>query len=230
MALAGFVMGEVAIGVIPAELENSLLAKVYAALAALDRGDPPGAKVAMNDLKALVNQVEAQSSEDPDANKKIPWDTAQAIIGQANAIAAMLGGDTTTTATAEATSESATEPVVTVQIDADPAGDPNSVALGTEGVLPVAILSSDGFDATQVDPGSVMLMPSYGLAVMEVPGIYAATEEDVNADGLLDLVVQVEVINFAPDTVQEGTVWLRAHTYAGQPVEGTDALAIVPLE
>jgi streptogramin lyase len=229
VALGGYIMGEVSVGAIPAELEDSLLVKIDAALAALDRGDPPGAKVAMADLKALTKEVEAQSSEDPDANKKIPWDTAQAIIGQADAIIALLSGGTATTVTAEATSEAGDGVVAIVQIDADPGGDPNCVALGPEGLLPVAILSSDAFDATQIDPDGVMLAASDGLAVVGIPGAYSATQEDMNADGLIDLVVQVEAVNLAPDTVQEGTVSLGGHTYGGQPVEGTDALTIVPL-
>ncbi|MHC4732867.1 MAG: hypothetical protein ACYTDW_00210 [Planctomycetota bacterium] len=56
-------MDEVAAGNIDIELENSLLAKIGAALSALDRGNPNDAKVAMNDLKALLNQVEAQTDK-----------------------------------------------------------------------------------------------------------------------------------------------------------------------
>jgi len=47
--IALFIMDEVDAGNIDAELEGSLLAKVDAALAALDRGNPNDAKVAMND-------------------------------------------------------------------------------------------------------------------------------------------------------------------------------------
>jgi len=89
MMLAGlalFIMDEVDAGNIDAETEGSLLAKVNAALAALDRDNPNDAKVAMNDLKALVNQVEAQT------DKKITPETAAVIIQRANAIIAVLGG------------------------------------------------------------------------------------------------------------------------------------------
>ena len=89
MMLAGlalFIMDEVDAGNIDAEMEVSLLAKINAALAALDRDNPNDAKVAMNDLKALVNQVEAQT------DKKITPETAAVIIQRANAIIAVLGG------------------------------------------------------------------------------------------------------------------------------------------
>jgi predicted outer membrane repeat protein len=89
MMLAGlalFIMDEVDAGNIDAEMEVSLLAKVDAAIAALDRDNPNDAKVAMNDLKALVNQVEAQT------DKKITLETAAEIIQRANDISAELGG------------------------------------------------------------------------------------------------------------------------------------------
>jgi len=84
--LALFIMDEVDAGNIDTELERSLLTKVNAALAALDRGNPNDAKVAMNDLKALINQVEAQ------VGKKITEGAAAEIIQRANDIIAELGG------------------------------------------------------------------------------------------------------------------------------------------
>jgi hypothetical protein len=82
--LALFIMDEVDAGNIDTELERSLLVKVNAALAALDRGNPNDAKVAMNDLKALINQVEAQ------VGKKITPEVAAEVIQRANAIMAAL--------------------------------------------------------------------------------------------------------------------------------------------
>jgi hypothetical protein len=46
---------------ISSEIVDSLLAKVDAAMAALDRGNVNDAKTAMNQLKALINEIEAQS-------------------------------------------------------------------------------------------------------------------------------------------------------------------------
>ena len=89
MMLAGtalFIMDEVDAGNIDTELEGSLLAKVDAALATLDRGNPNDAKVATNNLKALINQVEAL------VDKKITPEAAAAIIQRANEIIAELGG------------------------------------------------------------------------------------------------------------------------------------------
>ena len=83
--LKAYIQQQVALG-IDAEMEVSLLAKVDAAIAALARDNPNDAKVAINNLKALVNQVEAQT------DKKITPETAAEIIQRANAIIAVLGG------------------------------------------------------------------------------------------------------------------------------------------
>ncbi|MHC4438185.1 MAG: FIMAH domain-containing protein, partial [Planctomycetota bacterium] len=84
--LKQFIMDEVTDGNIDPELEVSLLAKADAALSALEKDNPNAAKVAMNDLKALTNHVEAQ------IDKKITPEVAAEIIEQANAIIEPLGG------------------------------------------------------------------------------------------------------------------------------------------
>jgi len=81
-----FIMDEVDSGNIAPELEVSLLVKINAALAALDKGNPNAAKVAMNDLKALINQVEAL------VDKKITPEVAAEVIQRATAIIVVLGG------------------------------------------------------------------------------------------------------------------------------------------
>jgi hypothetical protein len=84
--LAQFIMDEVDLGNITPELEGSLLVKIDTALAALDKGNPNDSMVAMNDLKALINQVEAQT------DKKITPEAAAGIIQQVNAIIEDLEG------------------------------------------------------------------------------------------------------------------------------------------
>jgi hypothetical protein len=84
--LRKFIVLRVASAQIAAELESSLLAKVDAAIAALARGNPNDAKAAMGGLKALVNQVEAQT------DNKIDPATAAEIIRRANQVIAALGG------------------------------------------------------------------------------------------------------------------------------------------
>jgi hypothetical protein len=68
------------IGIAP-QLETSLLSKVNAALAALEKGNPNNTKVVLNNMKALVNQVSAQT------NKKVSEEASEVIIGSATAVA-----------------------------------------------------------------------------------------------------------------------------------------------
>jgi len=84
--LGDLIVDEGALGNIDDEMEVSLLAKADAAFAALDKGNPNAAKVAMNDLKALINQVEAQTG------KKITAKAAAEIIECINAIIEDLDG------------------------------------------------------------------------------------------------------------------------------------------
>jgi Tol biopolymer transport system component len=81
-----FIVLRVASGQVADELESGLLAKVDAAIAALARGNANDAKAAMGELKALVNQVEAQT------DKKIEPATAAEIIRRANQVIAALSG------------------------------------------------------------------------------------------------------------------------------------------
>jgi hypothetical protein len=120
------------------------------------------------------------------------------------------------------------EPVVEsidAQIDIKPGTSPNSINLGSSGVVPVAILSSAGFDARTVNPTSVTLA---GARVkVKGRGTPMAAFEDVNGDGLMDLVVHVstEALELSAGDTR---AFLEARTFGGTPVIGSDWLRIVP--
>jgi hypothetical protein len=122
-----------------------------------------------------------------------------------------------------------TVPVVEVAIDIKPGSYPNSINLGSQGVVPVAILSCADFDATQVDPDTVTLAGS-SVAIRGKGNKLLAHEEDVNEDGLVDLVLQVETENLEPDQLQDGYGYLEGQTYDGLMIEGCDEVTVVPLE
>ena len=112
-----------------------------------------------------------------------------------------------------------------VSIDIKPGSDPNCFNNDGHGVIPVAILSSPDFDATQVDPTSVSLD---GQSIRIVgKGKTLAHIEDANGDGLDDLVVQIE---------DEDGIYLKGDTLAtimgdtldGTSIVGTDEICIVP--
>lgn len=118
--------------------------------------------------------------------------------------------------------------VIEVEIDIKPGSYPNSINLGSHGVIPVAILSSACFEATTVDAGTVELAGA-GVAVRGKAEKLMAHLEDVNEDGLLDLVVQV-VIDILPDSLQDGYAILTGFTDDGEAIVGSDEIIIVPLK
>lgn len=121
------------------------------------------------------------------------------------------------------------EPGLPVNIDIKPGSDLNEINLGSKGVIPVAILSSACFDATSVNPDTVKLGGA-GVAVRGKGSKLMAHEKDVNGDGLVDLVIQVETENLNPDLFQDGRVVLIGSTYDGEAIKGSDEIIIVPGE
>lgn len=114
-----------------------------------------------------------------------------------------------------------------VDIDIKPGSNPNAVNLGSEGVVPVAILSSPSFNAATVDPDTITLGGA-SVAVRGKTNKSMAHQEDVNGDGLPDLVCQVETENLDPGYLQTGEAILTGRTYDGHPVQGKDDIVIVP--
>ncbi|MDH4140696.1 MAG: PKD domain-containing protein, partial [Coriobacteriia bacterium] len=118
---------------------------------------------------------------------------------------------------------------VSVVIDIKPGGYPNSINLGSRGVIPVAILSSEDFDATQVDPATAELAGA-GVAVGGKGDKYLSHQEDVDGDGLIDLILQVRTENLDPGQFDGGYACITAYTYGGINVRGCDEITIVPPE
>ncbi len=115
-----------------------------------------------------------------------------------------------------------------VDIDIKPGSYPNSINPGSNGLIPVAILTTPDFDATSVDPDTVML-EGVDVAVRGKAEKLMSHEEDVDEDGDTDLVVQIETEEL-PDTLQSGDACLTAFTYDGCSIKGCDEITVVPPE
>ncbi|MDH4291647.1 MAG: hypothetical protein OEV56_03440, partial [Dehalococcoidia bacterium] len=78
-----------------------------------------------------------------------------------------------------------------VEIDIKPMSSPNSLNVNSKGLLPVAILGTDIFDVSMVDPASVQLMGvspvSWALKDVATPG-----QEEAGPDGYMDLVLHFD--------------------------------------
>ena len=111
---------------------------------------------------------------------------------------------------------------ITIDIDVKPGDGVNPINPKSKGVIPVAILSTESFDARTVDLATV----HFGATGTEVMELKAAIE-DVDGDGLLDMLL------FFPtqgNGIQCGvnTAILTANTTDGKALEGTDSIRTVP--
>ena len=112
-----------------------------------------------------------------------------------------------------------------VNIDIKPGGTPNTINLGSQGTVPVAILSSSTFDATKIDPLSVMMASA--SVKLKGQGTPMSAFEDVNGDGLRDLVVHVTTQALQLSQADTKTV-LTGRTVDGLAIRGTDSIRVAP--
>jgi len=128
----------------------------------------------------------------------------------------------TTSCNAQVTGTASTITISTAvetTIDIKPGSDPNSINPRKKGVIPVAILGSVDFDATQVDVTTVEFGTDGATSA------HNGHVEDVNTDGFPDFVVHFK----APDTGivcgdTEATLIGETSGSGGGPFEGTDAV------
>jgi len=115
---------------------------------------------------------------------------------------------------------------ISINIDIKPGSFPNSINLNSAGVIPVAILSSGTFDAMTVDPDTISLAGA-SIKLVGRSERALAHAEDVNWDGLLDLVSQVVTEQLLLEAGNSIAV-LEATTFDGIDIRGEDSVNIIP--
>jgi hypothetical protein len=120
-------------------------------------------------------------------------------------------------------------PVTTVSITLDikPGSDPNSINVKSKGVTPIAILTTDIFDAMTVDSNTVCFGDADDPA-----GNGDCTEahgkdhfDDVDGDGDLDMVLHFETKESGIESGDEQAC-LTGMTFSGDDIEGCDDIAV----
>lgn len=110
-----------------------------------------------------------------------------------------------------------------VDVDVKPGSEENAVRPGN-GVVPVAILASDTFDAEAVDPNSVCFGDAETASERDCTEEHGRGHvEDVNADGRADLVLHFETSETGLDPGDDSAC-LTGRTTLGVAVRGCDAI------
>lgn len=120
---------------------------------------------------------------------------------------------------------------IPVTVDIKPGSDPAAINLDSNGVVPVAVLTTADFDASRFTPEMAHLADASAGMTMPCAGAMAVrwALEDVNSDGKADLVFffNTQDLNL---TSSSTAAMLMAHgSYGSAPLHimGTDTVVIV---
>lgn len=116
---------------------------------------------------------------------------------------------------------------IDLAIDVKPGSDRNPINLGAKGVLPVAILTTENFDAAVAEISWI------GLSDTELTGSCTpqkSSVEDIDGDGLEDLMLHFSQTDLvANDCIDDTTSELTLHleTFDGEQGSGSNAVSIL---
>jgi hypothetical protein len=108
-----------------------------------------------------------------------------------------------------------------VTMDIKPGDFPNTLNLRSRGVLPIAILTTDEFDATSIDPTSLR----FGATGKEAAAVRTVLT-DIDNDGDTDLLVFFRIADTEIDCETLFT-YISGVTVTGVSIAGTDSVTIV---
>lgn len=108
-----------------------------------------------------------------------------------------------------------------ISIDIKPGSFSNSINPKSKGTIPVAILSTATFDATAVDPSTVL----FGATGTEATPVHSALV-DVDGDGDIDMILH---FNTQDTNIVCGDILvsLTGKTFSGQKIEGSNSIKTV---
>src|SRR5262249_22988592 len=109
----------------------------------------------------------------------------------------------------------------TVEINIKPGSFPNSLNPRSGGVILVAILTTDSFDATTVDASTIR----FGKTGTEASPVQAVLQ-DIDGDGDTDMILHFRTLHTGI-TCGDTSASLRGETLGGQQIEGSDSIKTV---
>jgi hypothetical protein len=104
-----------------------------------------------------------------------------------------------------------------VTIDIKPGGEPNPINLKSKGKVPVAVLTTEIFDASDVDPDTVEFAGAVPLRWVL---------EDVDEDGDMDLLFHFKTQELALEAAETEAV-LSGETFGGMAIEASDSVKVI---
>lgn len=106
------------------------------------------------------------------------------------------------------------------EIDIMPGFFPNYIDLGSQSVIPVAILTTSDFDASHVDAETVRFGPRGAW-------FFNWVLEDVDSDGDLDMLLHFQTQDTGI-TAGDTEAWLAGKTVDGWEISASDSVKTVP--
>ena len=121
---------------------------------------------------------------------------------------------------------------VPVSIDIKPGSYPNSIKLSSQGLLPVAVLTTSDFDASQFQPEMAHLNDASAGMTAGCTGAMSVSWKlaDVNKDRKLDLVFFFQIQDLTLTPASTAATFMAHGTYEGTTIHimGTDSVRVVP--
>ena len=112
--------------------------------------------------------------------------------------------------------------VISVSIDIKPGSCPNSINPNSKGVIPVAILTTGAFDATNVDPVTVTFANAIPLR-WTIEDVMQGDGEP--PDGDLDLLLFFKTQECS---LSGSSATLTGNLFDGTPISGSGSINLVP--